>query len=292
MQSPNTLSVPNIDRVTDSCFNPEGTLLGFLYFDGAVRVYELDEHQQFTFIAQTASLSTRATSISFASIEIGPIFVVGDERGHSHVFQRAKVAEFSGPVTLETNRGAINSVAFSPSTLSFATASSDGHLSFATCDMKQWSIYTVRVSEAPVTSISWSSPAYMTFIDAPNGTEAVKLVAGSADGFFTLFEQRANSPLVPARASIAAHAGAVNSVAWRPFMGVSRTEIATAGADNFVRLWTIGDDAAPVVICQCEQEPLAVKWSPCGFLLSVSSGTATVAIWREISIGVWEMLGS
>jgi WD40 repeat protein len=291
MQTPATLSVPNLDRVTDSCFNPEGTLLGFLYSDGVVRVYELDDQRQFVFAAQTPGLRVRATSISFASSEIGSIFVVGDDRGHSYLFQRTKPDEFAAPVTLETNRGAINCVAFSPCSLSFATASSDGHITLATCDATQWTLYTLRVSEAPVTSISWSSPAYMTFIENPNDSDAVKMVAGSADGFFTIFQQRPNSPLAPERAPVAAHTGAVNSVAWRPFMGASGVEIATAGADNLVKLWTIGAECTAVVICQCEQEPLAVKWSSCGFLLSISIGTATVRVWREISVGVWEMLG-
>ena len=70
---PNNIQVPNLENVTDCCFNPEGTLLAFLYIDGSVRIFESDENREFHSIYETQPCCRRATSISFASSDNGAI---------------------------------------------------------------------------------------------------------------------------------------------------------------------------------------------------------------------------
>jgi protein transport protein SEC13 len=291
--SPSLLSVPNIDRVTDSCVNPDGTLLAFLYIDGSVRIFESDEHHKFTQICETAPVCRRATAISITySNEFSDVFVVGDELGRTYLYHRTKPDEFTQALTFSQHKGPINAISFAPLSLSFACASSDGLVSVTVCDMKTWLVFPIRVSSGPVSSLSWSPPACFSFIDAPNASEEVRLVAGMADGFFQIFQHKGNGPLVPDGPPIEAHRGAVNCVAWRPLAGFSRAEIATCGSDRMVTLWTFEPDGKieNAAICQCQEEPVDLKWSPCGFVLSVSSGLATVELWREADDRQWRRL--
>jgi protein transport protein SEC13 len=291
--APTHLAIPNIERVTDSCVNPDGTLLGFLYIDGSVRVFEADEHRKFVQIAETPPCCRRAISISMTSLpDVSDMFVVGDELGRTYLFHRAKPDEFSQALTFSQHKGPINSIAFAPLSLSFACGSSDGTVSVTVCDMKTWSVFPVRVGGSAVTSVSWSGPSCLSFVDRPNSSNDVRLVAACADGQIAIFEHRDNGPLVLERPPIAAHRGPVNAASWRPLAGFSRAEIATCGADRAVALWTIEVDGSVerVTICECEEEPVDVKWSSCGFILSVSSGLANVSLWRESNGRTWKRL--
>jgi WD40 repeat protein len=302
---PAALDIPNIERVADSCISADGTLLAFLYFDGSVRVLGPDsqnaERRNFTRIAETAPCCRRATSIAIVSSStFGDLFVVGDEQGHTFLYQRVKIDEFGLMMTFSQHSGPINSVAFAPFALAFACASSDGFVSVTVCDMKNWFVFPIRVSSTPVTSLSWSPPVWMSFIEvdpgavpaaAPPEGDAVKLVVGAADGCFTIFHQKSNGALAPDRPAIQAHAGAVNAVAWRPLAGFARTEIATCGADRLLKIWTIENDEVDCrVVSEFQEESVDIKWSACGFVMSVSSGAATVTLWREADEGRWALM--
>jgi WD40 repeat protein len=284
------LPIPNVDRVADSCVSPDGTLLAFLYFDGSVRVYESDEHRKFSQIAETAPCCRRGTCISMTSAgEFGDIFVVGDEQGRTYLFHRSQPAEFTQAVGFSQHKGPINAIAFAPVALAFACASSDGMASVTSCDMKTWSVAPVRVAMAPVTSVSWSPPACFSFVDAPNASDDAKLVVGSADGTISIFQFQPPGALVPELPPIQAHIGAVNSVAWRPLAGFARAEIATCGADRMVTLWTIERDGriTNAAVAECAEEPVELRWSPCGFVLSATSGAATVTLYHEADDRTW-----
>ncbi|KAH0786946.1 protein SEC13 [Histomonas meleagridis] len=267
-----------------------GTLLAFLYIDGSVKIYESDENRKFSLVAETSSCCHRATSISFSSSDYGAIFVVSDEVGKTYLYQRVKVGEFNQVMTFQQHKSPINAVAFQPFALCFASGASDGFVSFTSCDMKSWSIQTQKVSDKAVTSLSWSPPSNMSFIDDPNGQDTTKLVAASADGYFTVFAYNGTS-WAPYLRPVAAHQGAVNGIAWRPLAGFSRFEIVTCGNDMSVKMWTYEDNVwSSYEICKCYEEPMAVRWSSCGFLLSVSYGANTTSVWREIANKQWKVI--
>ena len=130
----------------------------------------------------------------------------------------------------------------------------------------------------------------MSFIDAPNGCIDSLLTAASADGYLFVLEIINNNFSLKME-PLAAHNGAINDVAWRPLPGFKRYEIATCGADMNVKIWTYENQKwSSFTVCSCPEEPVAVKWSSCGFLLSVSYGSNTTKIWREISYQNWKMI--
>ena len=287
---PNHIQITNIDKIVECCFNPEGTLLAFLYIDGSVKIFEMDENRKYHFIAETQPCFRRATSISFAPGENGAIFAISDETGRTHVFQRIKLNEFKQATFFHNHKAPINAIVFAPIGLCLAAASSDGQVSITSCEQQNWTVLHVKVSDNPVTSISWSSPQFMSFIESPTRSSNLKFVTGSANGFFAVFYLKGITWVQEGNA-VAAHEGAVNSVAWRPSMGFTRYEIASCGADHLVKLWTFVDNAWSFLeICKTEEEPVSLKWSPCGFILSISSGTNTVIMYREVVHGVWKIL--
>jgi WD40 repeat protein len=223
-----------------------------------------------------------------SSSVVGDLFVVGDELGRTFLYHRTKQDPFTQAITFHQHRGPINAISFAPLSLAFACASSDGTASVTVCDTSTWQIFPVQVSNAPITSVSWSPPRCFSFIDAPNTSHEVRFVVGTADGYMSLFQKKGNA-VVADQPPIEAHRGAVNCVAWRPLAGFTRDEIATCGTDGMVTLWTFEPDGRIEngAIFQCDEEPVDLKWSACGFIISVSSGLTTVSLWRESEHGIW-----
>ena len=127
----------------------------------------------------------------------------------------------------------------------------------------------------------------MSFIDNPNDSDSFSLCASSADGFLAIYHLiggKWTSDITP----VQAHRGAVNAVAWRPLAGFSRYEIATCGDDLLVKLWTYENNQwSSVNIAQVQENPVVLKWSSCGFMLTVGSGSNNVTVYREKAQGKW-----
>ena len=81
------------------------------------------------------------------------------------------------------------------------------------------------------------------------------------------------------------------AIAWRPLQGFKRIEIATASNDLKIRLWTHENHKwINTVIFTCQEIPVSLKWSSCGFMLSIGSGLNTVQILRESGNQYWQLL--
>lgn len=285
----NQIEVPNIERVTDCCFNPDGTLLAFLYIDGSIRIFEADEQRKFHSIFESQPCCRRATSISFASPEHGTIFAFSDDTGKTYLYQRIKINEFKQAMSFHQHKAPINSLAFAPVDLCFATAASDGYVSITSCKKQNWSVQSIKLSDKQATCISWSPPQYMSFIERPNSSAEAKFVVSSADGSFSIFQNHGTS-WQQESTPITAHEGPINSIAWRPLPGFTRYEIATCGSDLSVKLWTFEEgEWSSLIIHQFKEEPVSVSWSSCGFFLNVSTSTDTY-LYREVSHHSWELL--
>lgn len=275
------LEIPSLDRVVEVAFNAEGTLLAVLYIDGSVRFYESDESRKFLYICEIQPCCHRATSISFSPSVNGAIIAFGDDSGKIFIYQRSKVNEFRHVTSIQRHKTAINALAFAPiKDIVIAAAASEGTASITTLVNNAWTVSLIHISESPLTSISWSPPQYMSFIDQPNTSSTCHFVVSSADGNITLVKYGGGA--WTSEKPLKVHDSACNCAAWRPLAGFSRTEIATCGVDKVVKLWTQENYVwNSTDICTCEEEPNALKWSSCGFILSVSSGLNTVQMWRE-----------
>ena len=287
-----SLNIQNYDQIVEIAFSPTGTVVGVLFLDGSVKLFEFDETKNYSEIFTTQPTSKLATCISFASQEIGIVFIVGDDSGRIHLYQRLKQNEFTLIVTMSHHKSPINAVAFAPKGPTFAAASSDGFISITTCVDKCWNTQLLKLSDTPATSVSWGPFRYMSFIDQPNNDESFSLVASSADGFFAIYSlvgikwEAVSTP-------VQAHRGTVNAVAWRPLAGFSRTEIATCGDDLYVKLWTFDQGKwSSINIAQMAENPVSLKWSSNGFMLSIGCGTNSVSVYREIGQGKWSKFDS
>jgi len=291
MSLPNTIiEVPDLHRVSDIVYGSDGTLFAVLYMDGSVRLYEMDDKKTFTEIAHSDSCCKYATSLSFANHEYGAIYVFGDETGRVFLYQRVKQNEVKLVTTFNNHKSPINCVAFAPLGLCFASASSDGTVSITTCTNQQWTSQPIRVSDRPVTSVSWSPPSFLSFIEKPNTGETSKLVASAADGQITMYSNT-GGPWAMDCPPVQAHSGPVNCAAWRPLAGFQRIEIATCGEDGYVKLWYYENhEWGYYEICQAKYPPVSVKWSPCGFILYIGMGQSVTALYREIGKGLWKRL--
>ena len=284
------LQLPNYDQIVEIAFSPNGSTFGVLYFDGTVKIFEVDESKNYNEIFTTQPSSKFATSLSFASPELGSVFIVGDDSGRIFLYQKIKQNEFSLIVTMCHHKTPINCVTFAPIGPTFAAASSDGQISVTTCADNCWNSQLIKFSDSPATSISWSPPHCMSFIDKPNEDEGFSFVAASADGFFALYSL-SGIKWEASCAPVQAHRGAVNAVAWRPLSGFSRSEIATCGDDLMVKLWTFENGQwTSVVIAQMQENPVSLKWSANGFLLSIGCGQNSIVVYREMGKGKWATL--
>jgi WD40 repeat protein len=281
------LQLPNYEQIVEITFSPNSVTFGALYMDGTVKIYEVDDSKLYNEVFTTQATSKLATSISFASPDLGSVFIVGDDSGRIFLYQKIKPNEFSLIVTMSHHKAPINAVAFAPIGATFAAISSDGQLSVTTCADNCWNSQLIKFSDSPATSISWSPLNCMSFIDKPNEDESFSLSVSSADGFFAIYSRNANK-WEPCSAPVQAHRGSVNAVAWRPLAGFTRSEIATCGDDLFVKLWTFENGQwDSVVITQVQENPVSLKWSSHGFLLSVGCGQSSIIVFKETGNGKW-----
>ena len=195
--------------------------------------------------------------------------------------------------TFQHHKSPINTVCFSSIGVYFLAGSSDGIISVTTLNNQTWSSQPIKVSDRPITSTSWSPPSFFSFIDNPNINENLYFVVGSADGFISIFNLKNGSWSLGFQ-PIQVHSGSTNSVAWRHLPGGERFEIATCGEDGIVKLLIYEDNKwEQIDICKnLEEQPVFVKWSPCGFILSVGIGQSNIILFREISIKNWKIIES
>ncbi|EAY22054.1 hypothetical protein TVAG_456890 [Trichomonas vaginalis G3] len=286
-----SLPITNINEISDIAFSPDGVTLGVLSEHGAVHVFEINENRQYTKIATTTPTSNYATSISFGPIDLGTVFIVGDDNGHIFIYQKIKATEISQIITLSHHKAAINSVAWAPSGLIFAAADSEGMISVTTGIQEQWNTQLIRLSEYPSTCVTWSPPGFYSFIDRPNDAPTFYLAASSASGFFAIYGVNERHQWVPIMQPVEAHNCCCNAIAWRPLPGFTRYEIATCGDDSTIKLWTYSNNAwSSIIIDQLAQPATTLKWSSNGFILSAGCSSNNIIYYREMSDGTWAKL--
>lgn len=288
---PINLKIDQINEISDIAFSPDGTTIGVLDEHGSVQVFEINESRQYTKIATTPPTSLYATSISFGPIDLGTVFIVGDDAGHIYLYQKTKQNEITLIITLKHHKTAINCVAWAPSGLVFGAVDSDGMISITTGIKDQWCPQMIRLSEYPSTSLSWSPPYYESFIDRPNESPEYSFAVSSASGFFAIYAKNEKHQWVPSLAPVEAHNCACNCIAWRPLPGFARYEIATCGDDNTVKIWTYQNNSwSSKIIDQLPQPATVLKWSSNGFILTAGFSNNNIIYYRELSNGEWTQM--
>jgi WD40 repeat protein len=111
-------------------------------------------------------------------------------------------------------------------------------------------------------------PGRVFAVAFPSDADTRLVASGCEDGLLRVFDYEGHE-----RYRVAGHTGQINTVCFSP-RGESRWQVATGGADGFVRLWALPQQAATAEI---SEEPLP--------LTLVASLTATAKIWQVVPVG-------
>jgi protein transport protein SEC13 len=185
----------------------------------------------------------------------------------------------------------VNSVAFAPPAagLMLAAASADGRVSILrhVAQNQTWSVeYIENVGPAGgVNAVHWDP-------ESSAATGVLRLVIGSCDHAVRIFSYAPDGTWQPDAAPMppSPHSDWVRDVAWAPALLPNHPTIASASEDGSVYIWTTqaagdSDDDHPqwvVTHMHTFQEPVwRVSWSVTGHMLAVSSGDATVTLWKR-----------
>lgn len=206
------------------------------------------------FIGHTQSV----TAAAFGA-ESSDLFVTGSADGEVRVWH---IPSGRSQRRLNQHEGAVNSVAFSPDSATFATAGDDGTVKLwerEKADPNAEDIpLLVLEHDAAVNSIAynadgsqiltggadgqaqlWDTGSGESLLTLDTNSDSVNGVAFSPDGTLATTADAEGQVIIwdtgsgEALSTLAAHEGAVNSVAFHPNM----TQVATAGDDGMAILW-------------------------------------------------------
>lgn len=289
MFSPLNLNIPNTEMVCDVEFSENGLYMAVLFYNGEIKLYIL-QGNTFTEIAKTQPIGNNVSNISLLSTDKGCAVILGDDYGKIHLLQLSN-KQMHLITSFTHHDSAINSLKFAPVGKSFAAASNDGYVSYTYLSKDIWVPSKIKVSEYPVTCLSWSSVKMMTFIDSPNAENTHILAASTMDGNIVLLDLMENNQL-QIRETLQVSKSQINYIAIRPFYGIDRYEIAVAASDGCVNIWYFEHNKWTCIeVLKSNDVPSSVKFSSNGFLLGVGFVNDVVNVYRERDFGKWVLIG-
>jgi len=204
-----------------------------------------------------------------------------------------------------THHGSVNAVAFAPHEfgLVLACGSCDGIVSVLTYKPAEnvWDVASIpdahsigctSVSFAPAVPAGAVMPSSAG--DPPAPQPRLTLATGGCDNTAKIWHRDDSTGTWKCDETLNMHSDWVRDVAFCPNGTLPVKQLATAGQDGQVILWTQagsgadGDGWKGTVLHNFAPQPVwRVSWSLSGNVLAATDGTGSVSLWKEEADGAW-----
>ena len=186
---------------------------------------------------------------------------------------------------VDEQQSSVNSIAWSPHEygLHLACASSDG--AFTVLSLQQddsWAKERVQDNQLGVNAVTWAPYGALGSVDADSG-DVRRIATGSCDNNVKIYASRDGEPWTLEH-ELKKHEDWVRDVAWAPSLGLPYNVLASCSEDGVVILWTQeveGGEWKDVALPKFDGPVWRLSWSATGNVLAVSSGEASVTLWKE-----------
>jgi len=215
----------------------------------------------------------------------------------------------------QLHSSSVNGVCFAPPEfgLQCAAASSDGRVSVLRHEPETqvWSVEYLEDCPMGVNAVSWAPAGAYYDASSSANQETPRLVTAGCDNGLRFWQcntstgewTQQNVPQCDTATTSAIqhhhHKDWVRDVAWAPSLVPNHNRIASCSEDGQVLIWTQAKDDptsssssssawTATLVHQFDEPVWRVSWSATGHVLAVSSGDATVTLWKEGLVdGTW-----
>ena len=302
------------DMVHDTSFDYYGTRMATASSDRLVKVFDVapGENGQTTHVADLNGHDGPVWQVSWAHPKFGSVLASCSFDRKVIVWKESESArgQFS-QVFSHTHHGSVNAVAFAPHEfgLVLACGSSDGSASVLTYKPAEnvWDVQTIPDAHSiGCTSVSFAPavPAGAVLAgagDPPAPSPRLTLATGGCDNTAKVWLRDDATGTWQCDATLRMHADWVRDVAFCPNGTLPVKQLATAGQDGQVVLWTKGGGGGGGAAADADangwtgtslhnfapQPVWRVSWSLSGNVLAATDGSGAVSLWKEEADGAW-----
>lgn len=303
--APNRISIDtqHDDMIHDAQLDYYGTKLATSSSDRTVKVYDVIS-TGYTHTATLQGHTGPVWEVAWSHPKFGTLLASCSFDGSVMIHRETRPREW----TLihharNLHNSSVNSVKFAPHEygLKVVAASSDGRvsiLSHTTND--EWTVQYIQDNALGVNAVDWS-PYPLN-----------RLVTAGCDNRIRFYDVQGNDTIVPIDMTVdegskgIQHSDWVRDVAWAPSIP-GLNVVASCSEDKTVIIWTQKvpttqstnssaeeskdqeqEKAWKATVLHTFDEPVwRVSWSLTGAILAVSSGDATVTLWKQTMDGAW-----
>lgn len=291
----------HVDMVHDAQFDYYGRRLATCSSDRTIKIFEIvgDNRQH---IADLQGHEGPVWQVSWAHPKYGNILASCSFDHRVILWREGPDGQwgqiYRSPPSMHS--ASINSLSWAPHEvgLMLATGSSDGTISILQHTPEgTWEVTKVAHGTQPphpigVTAVAWAPPAAAGSLVSPQAAAepvARRLVSSGCDQVVKVWKHDGRGWQLEKQ--LEGHMDWVRDVAWAPNLGLPYSNIASAGQDGQVIVWTEREpgrwDKKVVVPADPRTPVWRVSWSITGGILAVADSANAVTLWKEAVDGVW-----
>ncbi|KAK8810605.1 hypothetical protein WA158_007180 [Blastocystis sp. Blastoise] len=286
-----TVDTQHSDMIHDAQFDYYGTLLATCSSDEKIKVYKLlKQPVLFTEISEHHGPVWR---VAWAHPIFGTILASCSYDSIVKIFSIEPDGSYTTLYSYENHKSSVNSISWAPREfgLCLACASSDGSVSIISRkDDQVWQSKVISVSTVGCNSISFAPYRHIGSEESNN--IYMRIAVGCSDACIYIYKCKAEGGEWELDTKLIGHSDWVRDVVWSPYTGVPYNLIASCGKDNKLYIWSqkANEEWVSTLIKTFDTNLWRASWSLTGNLLSVTSGTQEVTIWKESFEGKWEVI--
>ncbi|KAL6064696.1 Nucleoporin SEH1 [Balamuthia mandrillaris] len=267
------------DIIHDVSYDFYGKRLATCSSDQRIKVWDLDEHSNWTLTAEWKAHKGSVWRVEWAHPEFGQILASCSfdrtvciwEEGEEE--EKGKGTKWHKKIELLDSKDSVKDIKFAPHHmgLKLATCSADGYS-----------------HKGGSSSISWN----------PSPFDRPSMVVGSGDPDIKVWDFNEAQGRWKVAYTLSGHTDEVHAVAWAPNLGRTFNLIASSSKDKTIRIWKLPTTHSTTLTQPIEAAVLKyhndavwrVEWNITGTILASSGDDGTVCLWKADFKGQWLLL--
>lgn len=271
------------DMIHDAQLDYYANKLATCSSDRSIKIFNVVGEQEFEHVANLAGHGGPVWEVSWAHPKFG-VLLASCSHDKKVIIHREETPNKWIQVYTYEAKSSVNSIAWGPHEydLNLACASSDGKVTILVHNPdNSWTPKVLDDCAAGVNSVTWAP--YGAVGSMEDGVQVRRVATGGCDDQVRIWLQRGNGEW-EVEHTLQGHTDWVRDVAFAPSVGLAVNILASCSEDGKVLIWKqteAGGKWESIALPDFKNPVWRVSWSVTGNILAVSSGDATVTLWKE-----------